>query len=88
MVLTLQLLAALLLTTIARAAQYEQYILAPTSRILHPASVYQVNGSVMNAGSLTGDSTGNAIFQGPSAVTYDFGKVRGSSETPNSLHDG
>jgi hypothetical protein len=41
-------------------------------------SVYQVNGSVSNADSLTGDTSGNAVFQGQSAVTYDFGKVCGT----------
>ena len=65
-----------LLPAVAYAARYEQYILAPSSRTLHPVSVYQVNGSVSNADSLTGDSSGNAVFQGQSAVTYDFGKVR------------
>ena len=65
----------LLLPLFTSAAKYEQYILAPSSRTLHPVSVYQVNGSVSNADSLTGDFSGNAVFQGQSAVTYDFGKV-------------
>lgn len=64
-----------LLPVLVSAARYEQYILAPSSRTLYPVSVYQVNGSVSNAESLIGDSSGNAVFQGPSAVTYDFGKV-------------
>ena len=59
----------------ASAARYEQYILAPSSRELHPYSVYQVNGSVTDAASLTGESVGSATFDGSSAVTYDFGKV-------------
>ena len=75
MSVTSKLVGALLLATIVSAAQYEQYILAPKSRTLHPASVHKVNGSVSNAESLTSDSLGNAIFQGPSAVTYDFGIV-------------
>jgi hypothetical protein len=69
---------ALFLPLFASAAKYEQYILAPSSRTLHPVSVYQVNGSVSNADSLTGDTSGNAVFQGQSAVTYDFGKVCGT----------
>ncbi|KAL2355302.1 bacterial alpha-L-rhamnosidase domain-containing protein [Cryomyces antarcticus] len=56
------------------AAQYEQYILAPSSRTLHPVSVYKVNGTVSNAQSLTGNKLGSAIFQDASAVTYDYGK--------------
>ncbi|KAK5169384.1 uncharacterized protein LTR77_005359 [Saxophila tyrrhenica] len=64
----------LLLATAASAAQYEQYILAPSSRSLHPVSVYNVNGTVNGAASLTGDAIGSATFDGVSAVTYDFGK--------------
>jgi hypothetical protein len=66
---------AFLLATVVKAANYEEYILAPTSRTLHPATVYQVNGSVSDAASLTGDSSGTAKFNGKAAVTYDFGKV-------------
>ncbi len=75
---TVKSTAALLFATLASpasAAQYEQYILAPSSRTLHPVSVYQVNGSVTNAASLTGDAVGSGVFQDVSAVTYDFGKV-------------
>lgn len=56
------------------ASQYQEYILSPSSRTLHPVSVHQVNGTVQNADSITGDSTGRATFNGVSAVTYDFGK--------------
>ncbi|KAK3703778.1 hypothetical protein LTR37_014224 [Vermiconidia calcicola] len=61
-----------LLATIVSAARYEEYILAPSSRTLHPATVYNVNGTVTNAASLTEGSSGSASFRGPSAVTYDF----------------
>ncbi|CAG8092468.1 unnamed protein product [Penicillium salamii] len=68
-------LATLLLGPLAVAASsvpYEQYILAPKTRNLVPASVHNVNGSVTNAVSLT-RSSGNATFHGVSSVTYDFG---------------
>jgi len=70
-------LGALLLASATAAAKYEQYILAPSSRTLHPTAVYKVNGSVEGAESLvgTGDAMGRAMFQGESAVTYDFGIV-------------
>lgn len=64
----------LLVAGLTTAAQYEQYILAPDSRTLNPASVYKVNGTVNNAESLIGGSDGNAVFDGPSSVTLDFGK--------------
>ncbi|KAG9755462.1 bacterial alpha-L-rhamnosidase domain-containing protein, partial [Aureobasidium melanogenum] len=56
-------------------SKYDEYILAPKSRTLHPVAVYQdkVNGTVTGASSLASDSTGSAIFKGISAVTYDFG---------------
>jgi len=61
------------------AAPFSQYILAPPSRIVFPVSVHKVNGTVSNAASLTSitgtdSTTGIATFQGPSAVTFDFGK--------------
>lgn len=82
---------ALLFSSLTAAAKYDQYILAPSSRTLHPATVHNVNGSVNGADSLTGDSTGSAIFQGESAVTYDFGKVcervrAAAPQTTNSAH--
>ncbi|KAJ5126417.1 hypothetical protein N7526_008594 [Penicillium atrosanguineum] len=70
-------LITLLLAPLAAAAArvpYKNYILAPASRDLVPASVYQVNGSVTNAKALTRSSGGNVTFHGVSSVTYDFGK--------------
>lgn len=60
----------------ASAAKYEEYILAPASRTLHPVSVWQgkINGTVTGVDSLAGDGVGSATFQDKSAVTYDFGK--------------
>ena len=72
--LTSLLLATPLLTTASRNVPYEEYILAPSSRDLVPASVYQVNGSITDASSLTNLSGGNATFHGVSSVTYDFGR--------------
>ena len=53
---------------------YSEYILAPTSRIIRPTNVYQLNGTVSNAHALVGKQHGTARFHGVSAVTYDFGK--------------
>jgi hypothetical protein len=59
----------------AAVSKYDEYILAPKSRTIHPVAVYQdkVNGTIIGASSLASDSPGSAIFQGISAVTYDFG---------------
>jgi hypothetical protein len=59
----------------AAVSKYDEYILAPKSRTIHPVAVYQdkVNGTIIGADSLASDSPGSAIFQGVSAVTYDFG---------------
>ncbi|PNS15835.1 hypothetical protein CAC42_4287 [Sphaceloma murrayae] len=64
------------LLTAAGAAKYEEYILAPSSRTLHPVSIWQgkINGTVLGAESIAGDGPGSATFQDTSAVTYDFGK--------------
>lgn len=66
--------AALLLCGTARAAKYQDYILAPSSRTLYPAKVHGFNGSISGAESLIGSTGGEAVFDGVSAVTYDFGK--------------
>jgi hypothetical protein len=55
-------------------APYEKYILAPTSRILHPVSVHRINGTVTSADSLTSSRRGRATFVGDSAVTFDYAK--------------
>lgn len=57
------------------AAPYGEYILAPSSRTVYPASVYRVNGTVSNAQSLV-DSPSNAtaILRGNSTITFDYGK--------------
>jgi len=62
--------------SVLAVSKYDQYILAPSSRTLHPVSIYQnkINGTVTGADSIAGDSPGSAVFQDMSAVTYDFGK--------------
>ena len=56
------------------AAKYEEYILAPSSRTILPASIYKVNGTVESADNLLGNASGSATFTDPSSVTLDFGK--------------
>lgn len=72
----MHLLSTLLLPLVAASTSvpYEEYILAPSSRDLIPATVNQVNGSVTNAKALTQSSGSGTTFNGVSSVTYDFGK--------------
>ncbi|KAL1849846.1 hypothetical protein Daus18300_013159 [Diaporthe australafricana] len=73
---------------------YAEYILAPSSRTVYPASVYRVNGTVSNAQSLV-DSPSNAtaILRGNSTITFDYGKniagivsvTVGSSSSPDAV---
>jgi hypothetical protein len=56
------------------AIPYEEYILAPSSRTLRPVSVYNVNGTVAGAETLSLGQAGSATFQDHSAVTFDYGK--------------
>ncbi|ORY14279.1 bacterial alpha-L-rhamnosidase domain-containing protein [Clohesyomyces aquaticus] len=55
------------------AVPYAEYILAPSSRTIHPISIHSYNGSVSNPESLTG-SSGSSVFEGNAAIAYDFGK--------------
>jgi hypothetical protein len=72
---TLWLLFVSILGTLhqAVAGPYSEYILTPALRTLLPATLYNINGSVTHAASLT-RPPGNTTFKGASAVTYDFGK--------------
>lgn len=65
---------ALLAVSQASKTPYDQYILAPSTRNLVPETIYQVNGSVSNADVLTNPGSGNATFNGPASVTFDFGR--------------
>jgi hypothetical protein len=68
----LSVLSAATLLAPAIAIPYDEYILAPRSRTLHPASVHNTNGSVSDPESLT-SSNGSAVFDGNAATSYDFG---------------
>ncbi|POS74643.1 hypothetical protein DHEL01_v206966 [Diaporthe helianthi] len=57
------------------AAPYGEYILAPTSRTIYPASIYSVNGTVSDAQSLIDSpSDATALLRGNSTITFDYGK--------------
>ena len=60
--------------SVVQAIPYDQYILAPPSRILHPIAVYKINGTVTNAESVTEGNSGTLVFQDESAVSYDYSK--------------
>ncbi|KNG85795.1 putative alpha-L-rhamnosidase A [Aspergillus nomiae NRRL 13137] len=68
------LLSPALLAVACYGVPYNEYILAPASRHLVPLEVLEVNGSVTNPSSLTQSSGGNATFDGPASVTFDFGR--------------
>ncbi|KAF2758411.1 bacterial alpha-L-rhamnosidase domain-containing protein [Pseudovirgaria hyperparasitica] len=63
-----------LLSSALAVAKYDEYILTPSSRKIHPSSVYNINGTVDGSESLIASSSGSAIFHDFSAVTYDYGK--------------
>lgn len=74
---------SLLLTALALpaclggVAPYSEHILAPSSRTIYPLSVYRTNGTVTNPQSLlssNANTTGPAIFNGNSSITFDYGK--------------
>jgi hypothetical protein len=65
----------LLLFTTTTAIPYSEYILAPSSRTLHPVSVHAANGSVTNSlGLTTSGNNASTALSGPSAITYDYSK--------------
>jgi len=57
------------------AVPFEEYILAPSSRALHPVSIHATNGTVNGAESIAGDGIGSATFEPYSAVAFDFGTL-------------
>lgn len=69
------LLPVLAYVASSSAIAYDEYILAPKSRTLHPVSVHSSNGSVTNPDSLTSASPSESTttFEGESATAYDFG---------------
>lgn len=58
----------------ALAIPYSEYILAPSQRVLQPATVHRANGSVSNPTGLTYGGSGNAVLSGESAITFDYSK--------------
>lgn len=89
----LYLVFGALVTPQIRAVPYSEFILAPASRLVNPVSVHRINGTVTGATSLLGNSTGSAVFKGPSSVTYDYMKniagvvsvTVGGSSSPDAL---
>lgn len=56
------------------AIPYDEYILAPKSRILKPVKIHNFNGSVSDPENLLAPSTGGiSKFKGEAAAAYDFG---------------
>lgn len=64
-----------LLVSLTSALPYEQYILAPKSRLLSPVSVHSSNGTVSDPENLTTSSSSGATstFADEAATSYDFG---------------
>lgn len=68
-------LLVLIASTLSSATDYSQYIYAPTSRTLYPASVYRTNGTVTKPENLLGAPNGGlTTLRNVASVTYDFGK--------------
>lgn len=63
-----------LAATASAQVPYSEYVLTPKSRVLRPALVHNINGTVLNAEQLISGQDADTTFIGPSAVTYDFGK--------------
>jgi hypothetical protein len=70
----LSALSVLSLAVTSSAIPYEQYILAPKSRTLHPVSIHSSNGTVTNAESLLSSHAADTTttFTGDAAVAFDF----------------
>ena len=82
LVALLRRIAIAVLPAAVAAIPYSEYVLEPSSRTLHPVSVYNVNGTVTGAESLTAPSfdsslsaPGAATFSGSgSNATFDYGQ--------------
>ncbi|KUL86953.1 hypothetical protein ZTR_05295 [Talaromyces verruculosus] len=66
--------SSLLLAHQVVAVAYSNYILAPSTRTLIPATVYQSFGSVSNPQNLCDSTDSTTTFDGNASVTYDFHK--------------
>jgi hypothetical protein len=67
------LLVGLLIQLCVCTSPYSSYIYTPSKRTILPAKVHNINGTAVNAASLT-KPPGSAKISGESAITYDFGK--------------
>ncbi|KAF2140998.1 glycoside hydrolase family 78 protein [Aplosporella prunicola CBS 121167] len=79
--LTSTLVGTTLLVSTSSAVPYSEYILAPSSRTIIPPAINQINGTVRDAASLVNGTRGQAVFNGSSAVTFDFQKNIGGLVT-------
>jgi hypothetical protein len=72
---------AVLALAAAAEVQFSEYILAPSSRVLTPASVYQTGGDVQGADGLVDSaSASSTTFNGENTyITLDFGKNIGGT---------
>src|SRR5438046_1794695 len=74
------MLALASLAGAARAAVWDQYNYAPSSRTIGPVSVFKTNGNVINPNNvLSGQAT--AIVGAGAYITLDFGKEVGGYPT-------
>jgi hypothetical protein len=69
----MRVFATALFLAVAAAIRYDQYILTPSSRSLHPIAVFHANGYTIGSQSLANDSPGSCTFNNVSSVTYDYG---------------
>jgi Bacterial alpha-L-rhamnosidase 6 hairpin glycosidase domain len=67
------LLVGLFMQLCICASPYSSYIYTPSKRKILPAKVHNVNGTAVNAASLT-KPPGSTKISGDSAITFDFGK--------------
>ncbi|KAI1853440.1 hypothetical protein JX265_012731 [Neoarthrinium moseri] len=68
------LCAAPMLFKTTTCTKYDEYILAPTSRVLSPKKIHQVEGLVTEAEVLVSPRDGSSsVLSGNSTVTLDFG---------------
>ncbi|KIX07464.1 uncharacterized protein Z518_02117 [Rhinocladiella mackenziei CBS 650.93] len=71
-------------TALVSAVPYQEYILAPTSRTLHPVSVRTVNGTVLNASSLAKGQGGTTFASDYVGFTFSESSIWISGQTCDS----
>jgi hypothetical protein len=72
--LALLLGASLFAATLASPVQHTNRLTRRTTAI-YPIDLCGMNGNVLNASSLIGSPSGSAVFNNPSAATYNFGSL-------------